>query len=134
VAPSNENDYVVNRNEAIALGKSLFWDMQVGSDGVQSCGACHVHAGADNRVKNQMNHCIIYAECCKFPDNHDLSLIRGIQRISSKKLLRKPKKTLDKRWGVLRSGVPAGRGHTGEELGAAGEHAIGASSEQAITW
>ena len=62
--PSNENDYIkgvglaakqVGRLEAMALGKALFWDMQVGSDGVQSCGSCHFHAGADNRTKNQMN-------------------------------------------------------------------------------
>ena len=36
------------------LGKALFWDMQVGSDG-QACGSCHFHAGADNRAKNQLN-------------------------------------------------------------------------------
>jgi cytochrome c peroxidase len=53
--PSNENDYIRDRNVAAALGKSLFWDMQVGSDSVQSCGSCHAHAGADNRVKNQIN-------------------------------------------------------------------------------
>jgi cytochrome c peroxidase len=43
------------RLEAARLGKSLFWDMQVGSDGVQSCGSCHAHAAADNRTKNQIN-------------------------------------------------------------------------------
>ncbi len=43
------------RLEAMVLGKSLFWDMQVGSDAVQSCGSCHAHAGADNRTKNQLN-------------------------------------------------------------------------------
>jgi cytochrome c peroxidase len=54
--PSNENDYVRNRNVAMALGKSLFWDMQVGSDGVQSCGTCHfTGAGTDTRTKNQIN-------------------------------------------------------------------------------
>ncbi|PWT80317.1 MAG: hypothetical protein C5B58_11910, partial [Acidobacteria bacterium] len=49
--PSNENDYVglfgagslgdqkqQARLEAMVLGKSLFWDQQVGSDGVQACG------------------------------------------------------------------------------------------------
>jgi hypothetical protein len=36
------------------LGKALFWDMQVGSDG-QACASCHFHAGADNRRKNQLN-------------------------------------------------------------------------------
>jgi cytochrome c peroxidase len=55
VVPSNENDYVKNRTRAAELGKALFWDMQVGSDTVQSCGSCHAHAGADNRTKNQMN-------------------------------------------------------------------------------
>src|SRR5262249_16436181 len=36
------------------LGKALFWDQQVGSDG-QACASCHFHAGADNRSKNQLN-------------------------------------------------------------------------------
>ena len=36
---------------AEVLGKALFWDMQVGSDGVQSCGSCHFNAGADNRTE-----------------------------------------------------------------------------------
>lgn len=39
----------------IAFGKALFWDMQVGSDGVQACASCHFHAGADNRIINQKN-------------------------------------------------------------------------------
>jgi cytochrome c peroxidase len=43
------------RKAAIALGKALFWDMQVGSDGVQSCASCHFQAGADNRYKNSVN-------------------------------------------------------------------------------
>jgi cytochrome c peroxidase len=45
----------VGRRGAEVLGKALFWDMQVGGDGVQSCGSCHFHAGADNRTKNQLN-------------------------------------------------------------------------------
>jgi hypothetical protein len=45
----------VARDFAVVLGKAFFWDMQVGSDGVQSCGSCHFHAGADNRTKNQLN-------------------------------------------------------------------------------
>ncbi|MBI5585863.1 MAG: hypothetical protein HY892_18790, partial [Deltaproteobacteria bacterium] len=48
------SNYVTDINAAIRLGKALFWDMQVGSDG-QACGTCHFHAGADNRVKNQIN-------------------------------------------------------------------------------
>jgi cytochrome c peroxidase len=47
--------YVRDRAAAIRLGKALFWEMQVGSDGVQACASCHFHAGADNRLKNQVN-------------------------------------------------------------------------------
>ncbi|MDB5905524.1 MAG: Di-heme cytochrome c peroxidase [Betaproteobacteria bacterium] len=53
--PSNLRDFVRNEAAAIALGKALFWDMQVGSDGVQACASCHFHAGADSRSKNQLN-------------------------------------------------------------------------------
>jgi cytochrome c peroxidase len=62
---SNENDYYrgntfaekqAARAVAAALGKALFWDMQVGSDGVQSCGTCHFNGtGTDTRTKNQIN-------------------------------------------------------------------------------
>jgi cytochrome c peroxidase len=45
---------VVNKSAAIALGKALFWDTNVGSDGM-ACGSCHFHAGADRRVKNQVS-------------------------------------------------------------------------------
>ena len=40
---------------ARALGKALFWDMQVGSDGVQACASCHFRAGADPRSRNQIS-------------------------------------------------------------------------------
>lgn len=53
--PVNLLDYVKNEAAAIRLGKALFWDMQVGSDGVQACATCHFHAGADSRTKNQIN-------------------------------------------------------------------------------
>jgi cytochrome c peroxidase len=42
------------RQSLVVLGKALFWDMQVGSDG-QACASCHFHAGADNRTKNQLS-------------------------------------------------------------------------------
>ncbi|MGZ8218272.1 cytochrome c peroxidase [Methylomagnum sp.] len=45
---------VMNQSKAIALGKALFWDMNVGSDGM-ACGSCHFHAGADTRSKNQLS-------------------------------------------------------------------------------
>ena len=53
--PSNLNDFVKDPQIARALGKALFWDMQVGSDGVQACASCHFHAGADPRSKNQLS-------------------------------------------------------------------------------
>ncbi|MEH2112613.1 MAG: cytochrome c peroxidase [Nostoc sp.] len=53
--PDNLGDFVKDKVAAIKLGKALFWDMQVGSDGETSCASCHFHAGADNRSKNQIN-------------------------------------------------------------------------------
>lgn len=52
--PANLAAFVKNRQAAIELGKALFWDQQVGSDG-QACASCHFSAGADSRVKNQLN-------------------------------------------------------------------------------
>lgn len=52
--PPNLGDYVRDEAAAIRLGKALFWDMQVGSDGVTACATCHFHAGADARTKNQV--------------------------------------------------------------------------------
>lgn len=53
--PSNLYDFVKNKQRAIELGKALFWDMQVSSDGIQACASCHFNAGADPRTKNQLN-------------------------------------------------------------------------------
>jgi len=52
--PAALDDFVKDREAAIRLGKALFWDMQVGSDGVQACASCHFRAGADPRSKNQV--------------------------------------------------------------------------------
>ncbi len=51
--PSNLADFVKDKQQAIALGKALFWEMRVGSDG--TCASCHFNAGADSRFKNQVN-------------------------------------------------------------------------------
>src|SRR4029077_20557608 len=48
-------DIVKSQWELVRLGKALFWDMQVGSDGVQACATCHFNAGADIRTKNQIS-------------------------------------------------------------------------------
>ncbi|MBC7857396.1 MAG: cytochrome-c peroxidase [Burkholderiaceae bacterium] len=48
-------DLVQDKKAAIQLGKALFWDVRVGSDNKTACASCHFHAGADNRIKNQIN-------------------------------------------------------------------------------
>jgi cytochrome c peroxidase len=53
--PNNLSQFVKSKSAAIALGKALFWDMQVGSDAVQACASCHFHAGADNRTQNSVS-------------------------------------------------------------------------------
>jgi len=53
--PTNLFDFVKNKAAAIALGKALFWDMQVGSDAVQACASCHYNAGADIRFRNAVS-------------------------------------------------------------------------------
>lgn len=47
--------FVKNKKAAIELGKALFWDSRVGSDNKTACASCHFHAGADNRIKNQVD-------------------------------------------------------------------------------
>lgn len=42
------------RQALVQLGKALFWDQQVGSDG-QACASCHFAAGADPRARNQLS-------------------------------------------------------------------------------
>ena len=49
-----EDRIIRSRRHAILLGKALFWDIQVGSDGM-ACATCHYHAGADARVTNQLS-------------------------------------------------------------------------------
>ena len=53
--PKHLNKIVADMTAAEELGKALFWDMAVGSDGVQACASCHFHAGADSRSRNQLN-------------------------------------------------------------------------------
>lgn len=51
---ANDFVFVKDRKAAIALGKALFWDMQLGSDGQTACASCHFHAGADPRERHQV--------------------------------------------------------------------------------
>src|SRR5512134_1852908 len=52
--PPTLSSFVRQPAAAVMLGKALFWDMQVGSDG-QACASCHFHAGGDNRARNQLS-------------------------------------------------------------------------------
>jgi cytochrome c peroxidase len=52
--PKQLDTVIKDRQKAIVLGKAFFWDKQAGSDG-QACASCHFHAGADSRVKHQLN-------------------------------------------------------------------------------
>ena len=52
--PTNVNQYIANRAALTLLGKALFWDMQLGSDGRTACATCHFHAGADHRSQHQL--------------------------------------------------------------------------------
>jgi len=49
-----EAPIVIDKTAAIQLGKALFWDVNVGSDGM-ACASCHFHAGVDVRIKNQLS-------------------------------------------------------------------------------
>lgn len=51
---NGHNRIVVNQAAAIQLGKALFWDVNVGSDGM-ACASCHFHAGVDGRIRNQLS-------------------------------------------------------------------------------
>lgn len=68
--PSNLSQFIADEAAAIRLGKALFWDMQVGSDGVMACASCHFHAGADNRSINQLSPGLLRvdAQGKAFPD------------------------------------------------------------------
>jgi cytochrome c peroxidase len=46
---------ILDKNAAIALGKTFFWEMQFGSDGMTACATCHFTSGTDNRFVNQIN-------------------------------------------------------------------------------
>jgi len=49
--PINLNDYVADREAAIRLGKALFWDVRLGTDGQTACATCHHQAGVDSRTR-----------------------------------------------------------------------------------
>lgn len=53
--PDQLGDFVADMPSAVLLGKALFWDVQLGSDGLTACASCHYHAGVDNRPRNTLH-------------------------------------------------------------------------------
>jgi len=53
--PADQTQVNAAKAAAIALGKALLWDMQVGSDGKTACASCHFRAGTDARSKGTLN-------------------------------------------------------------------------------
>jgi cytochrome c peroxidase len=74
--PDLMTNYVTDKQALITLGKALFWDMQVGGDGIQACASCHFLAGADNRAKNQITPGFLGANVDASP-NPDLTFKAG---------------------------------------------------------
>jgi len=76
--PPNLNEFIRDRKKAIELGKTLFWDMQVGSDNKTACASCHFDAGADSRIKNQSSPGLLqtYQDASPKPD-HTFDYHRG---------------------------------------------------------
>ena len=76
--PDNLDDFVVDADAAIRLGKALFWDVQVGSDGQVACATCHFQAGADVRTVNTIHpgangvvDVVLPLDAADFPFQHD---------------------------------------------------------------
>jgi cytochrome c peroxidase len=92
--PKNLDEFVVDREAALVLGKALFWDMQVGSDGVQACASCHYSAGADPRTQGQVS-----AGGKTFNDQ-----VVALQELSASTFpLNKPRDVTDRGFGLLSS-------------------------------
>ncbi|MHC4833802.1 MAG: cytochrome c peroxidase, partial [Planctomycetota bacterium] len=53
--PTQIDTFVRDEDWAVALGKALFWDVQVGSDGQTACATCHGLAGVDPRTVNTVH-------------------------------------------------------------------------------
>jgi cytochrome c peroxidase len=53
--PTRLSDFVADGEALVTLGKSLFWDVGIGSDGQTACATCHGHAGVDPRRINTVH-------------------------------------------------------------------------------
>ncbi|MFN9464726.1 MAG: hypothetical protein ACK6B2_16095, partial [Planctomycetota bacterium] len=78
-------EFVTDVDEAVALGKALFWDMQLGSDYGRkasdgnilgtACASCHYRFGADARDRN--TQAMAYQAWDKFGVGRDIDQIQN---------------------------------------------------------
>lgn len=73
---NGKSPIVINKTKAIQLGKALFWDTNVGSNGV-ACATCHFHAGSDRRTVNQLNPGLLHLNNPLSSKRFDLPLNDG---------------------------------------------------------
>ena len=48
------DEFIIDPDMAVVLGKAFFWEMQTGNNG-QACASCHFHAGTDRRIQNTLH-------------------------------------------------------------------------------
>ncbi|MCY4513822.1 MAG: hypothetical protein OXC69_01605 [Candidatus Tectomicrobia bacterium] len=48
------DEFVIDPDLAVVLGKAFFWEMNTGNNG-QACASCHFHAGTDRRIQNSLH-------------------------------------------------------------------------------
>jgi len=58
-------EFIVNPDLAVVLGKAFFWEMYAGNNG-QACASCHFHAGTDRRIQNSLH-----------PGSRDVAFFQG---------------------------------------------------------
>ena len=48
------DEFIMDPDLAVVLGKAFFWEMNAGDNG-QACASCHFHAGTDRRIQNTLH-------------------------------------------------------------------------------
>ena len=114
--------YVQDDKALVALGKTLFWDMQLGSDGRVACASCHFHAGADHRTQNQLSN-----PFAAFLPNYLLTAadfpIHSSQRVGSSGVFRR----------AFGDAVPGETSDSGSDLGDLPAFSIGGLNVRQVT-
>ncbi len=128
--------YVRDPQTLTVLGKSLFWDMQVGSDGHTACGTCHFHAGADHRARNQLSnpHAAFEPNHLLAPDDFPFRVFADPTNNQSAVLRDSSRRTGSA--GIVRrtfSGLTGGSAEAGADSNGAPEFQLGGLSLRQVT-